>query len=139
VQAKPRQIEWFVGLQCLGFALSAPKIALNWKHLTAQGSVGSLVVTLFLTIAIIVFLIWKITQRKNWARITLLVFFLMGLVPFAFNVRSELSRSVSLAAVSIVQAALQASSLAVVFTNPANMWFRSVRPDRQGPNYLTNA
>jgi tryptophan-rich sensory protein len=91
-----------------------------------QASVASLVFILFFTIAIVAFLIWKVAKGRNWARITLLVFFLIGVLPFAFTVRSELARSVSLAAVSIAQAVSQAFSLMLVFTNPANEWFRGV-------------
>jgi len=50
--------------------------------------------------------------------------FLIGLLPFAFSVRPEFSRSEALAFLSVVQALLQGSSLAILFTGPVNQWFR---------------
>ena len=74
----------------------------------------------------IAFLPWKVAKGNNWARITLFVFFLVGLLPFVFILQSELACSAGLAALSIVQAVLQAFSLVLVFANPANEWFRGV-------------
>jgi len=81
---------------------------------------------LLFTIAIVAFLIWKVSQGRNWARITVLVFFVIGLLPSYFIVRSELGRSTSLGVFSILQAALQAYSLMLVFTTPAKQWFRGI-------------
>ena len=124
VKARPPQIAWFIGLQCAGLALGAVKLLLNWRHLIALGSVLLLVLTFCFTIAILSFLIWKVSEGKNWARITVLVFFLIGALSFAFTLRSEFARSVDLASISIVQVAVQACSLILVFTSPANQWFR---------------
>ena len=137
VEARPRQIEWFVVLQCASLALGALKLPLNWTHLIGRASVVSLVFVLGFTTALIGFLTWKVTQGRNWARITLLVLFLIGVLPFVYNVRSELARSVGLATISIVQAALQGLSLALVFTSPVNEWFRGVPAKPHIPEQAT--
>ena len=48
----------------------------------------------------IAFLTWKVAKGNNWARITLFVFFLVGLLPFVFILQSELACSAGLAALS---------------------------------------
>jgi phosphatidylserine synthase len=123
VNTKPRQIKWFIGLQCLALAVSPLVLYLNWAHTRLQSAVVSIGVLLFIT-ALLALLIWRASQGKNWARITLLVLFLIGLLPFAFTVRSEFSRSVGLASLSVLQAALQGASLVILFTRPVNPWFR---------------
>ena len=125
MEARPPQISWFIGLQCAGLALAALKLRIDWGHLKSLASVDKLIFTNCSTIAILAFLIWKVSAGRNWARITLLVFFLIGVLPFAFILRREFVRSVGLASISIVQMAVQASSLVVVFTSSANVWFRS--------------
>jgi hypothetical protein len=137
VEAKPRQIKWFVVLQCASLGLGALKLPINWTHLTGRASVVSLVFVLGFTTALIGFLTWKVTQGRNWARITLLVLFLIGVLPFAYNVRSEFARSVSLATISIVQAALQGLSLALVFTSPVKECFRGVAAKPHIPEQAT--
>src|SRR6266581_3531132 len=106
VKMRPRQIVVFIGLQCGSLALGAVKLPMDWSHLRTHGSVASILFILLFTIAIVAFLIWKVSRGRNWARITLLVFFVIGLLPFYFTVRSELGRSTSLGMFSILQAAL---------------------------------
>lgn len=122
---KPRHIAWFVGLQCLSLAIAPVKLALDWSRMVSQGPTSSILVFLCTTV-ILVLLIWKTTKRKNWARISLLVFFLMGALPFALIFESELARSTAVAVLSVLQAILQASSIAILFTGPANQWFRRI-------------
>jgi hypothetical protein len=82
------------------------------------------------------FVIWlvigfKISQGRNWARITFLVLSLIGLVLFlislpfyVFYVRAEFGRSPILPVLSVLQGAFQVTGILLAFTPPANDWFR---------------
>jgi|SRR6185437_159743 len=70
------------------------------------------------------FLVWKISAGSNWARIILLVLVLINL-PFAVlgNI-SELKRSVSSGAFSILIEAILWIGTYLLFTKNSNLWFR---------------
>ncbi len=121
----PWHVEWFVLLSCLSLAIGALKVPMDWNYLTTIGPISSVLFIMVSTVGIIALLIWKISQRRKWARITLLILFVLGMLPFTSTVRSEFARSTTLGALSIVQALLQGASLVLLFTRTTNEWFRT--------------
>jgi len=85
-------------------------------------TVGILVVVFGLTAWLVV----KISAGRNWARITFLVLFLVGAVPYALNLVAMFDRSVLTGAVSAIQFALQLCALYLIFTGPGAGWFRRI-------------
>ena len=70
------------------------------------------------------YLVAMVEKGRNWARITYLVLFLLGLPFFATSI-SETVRVSSLAALSgIGQTVLQAVAVILVFSPPSRRWFR---------------
>jgi hypothetical protein len=76
----------------------------------------------FFTLLIMAWLTYKINQERNWARITFLVLYLLGTlisIPAFLAPHSSFNFEVF-----IVQAALQAISLFMLFSRNASPWFR---------------
>ena len=89
-----------------------------------------LIFLLFAYVAARAFFIWKIWKGKNWARLTILAWFLYTYIQYLAQLWSgatPINIEPRLKALIIVVAVLQATSLALLFMRPANEWFRSPR------------
>jgi hypothetical protein len=76
-----------------------------------------------ITTFIMVLLIYKIGQGRNWARITLLVLFLFGLISYVSALTDLFDRSVVGGALSSAQTIMQMVALYFVFSKPGSLWF----------------
>jgi len=87
-------------------------------------SAGFVMSVILFTLGVSWFFIYMIGKGKNWARITLLVLFVIGL-PFALG---PLLQSLTAAPVSgllgIAQAGMQILALAFLFQKPSSDWFK---------------
>ena len=101
------------------------KTPMQWAYLTARASIAFTGFILVFTLAIISFLILKIGQGRNWARIVFLLFSGLGLLPFLFVLRSEFVRSPALGTFSVLQVGLQVFALFLIFTSPGKEWFHA--------------
>lgn len=75
-------------------------------------------------IIIIGFFGYKIGQGKNWARITLLVLFIIGMLSFPFIILNEFQMSPIIGVVSSVQMLIQLYVLVILFTGQSKEWFK---------------
>lgn len=96
--------------------------------LTQRASGAPLILAALIVIAVFClgfFLVWKISVRRNWARIILLVLVLINL-PFAVlaNV-AELKQSTHSGALSIFIEVILWLGTYLLFTKSSNTWFRS--------------
>jgi hypothetical protein len=66
----------------------------------------------------------KIYMGRNWARMTLLVLALLGLIAFLVNVSRVFARSPTLVFVRIGLTALLLAALVLLFTRPSSEWFK---------------
>jgi len=85
---------------------------------------GWLIFTLYFTFLFLAFFIWKIGQGRNWARITYLVLFILG-VPFI--IYSYLTSEVSTLSIilGIAGMILQIVALVFLFQKSSSNWFKS--------------
>ncbi|MEP6818722.1 MAG: hypothetical protein ABJA18_04255 [bacterium] len=95
--------------------------------LTQRASGAALILAALIVIAFFClgfFLVWKISARRNWARIILLVLVLINL-PFAVlaNVR-ELKLSIWSGVLSIFIELILWIGTYLLFTKSSNLWFR---------------
>jgi glycopeptide antibiotics resistance protein len=98
--------------------------AVDWGYLKSLGPIQKDVRDEVATLLPLGNLFWKMSQGRNWARITLLVLFLLEL-PFYFSfVRAEFGLSAIVAALSITRALFQGAGLLLAFLPPAKDWFR---------------
>jgi len=87
-------------------------------------SLGFLIVA-FIICVWYVFLIFKIMQGKNWARITFLVLFILGIPGYISLLPSFLQTHFYSALFLVVQLTLNASALILLFKKTSSEWFIS--------------
>ena len=123
---KPQPVATAVNLLWASLAVGLVKVLMDFSHLDSQAPAAFTTFILIFTFALIGFLIFKISAGRNWARITFLVLFVLGMLPTLPIVLGEFSRSAVVGALSMAQIGLQAYALFLVFTNPGSAWFRKV-------------
>jgi hypothetical protein len=80
-----------------------------------------------LYVAVKGFFIWKIWDRKNWARLTMLAWFLHTYIQYFIQPKSgaaPIQIETGLKVVTVALEVAQACSLALLFTRSSNDWFR---------------
>jgi hypothetical protein len=126
---KPRAVALAVSLLWASIAIGFAKIPLDFQSLAAMPSPGLIWSIVVLVLAFFCFLILKISSGRNWARITYLVLFLIGLIPALPTLTSEFARAPIVAILSIVQAIMQGYAVFLLFTGPGKTWFQKKAPD----------
>ncbi len=77
-----------------------------------------------ITIIILAYFGFEIGKGKNWARITFLVLFIIGMIPYPFYLINEFKMSPIIAIVSISQMLIQLYILIILFTGESKEWFK---------------
>lgn len=126
VAQKPQPVGTAVNLLWASLAVGLVKTLIDFSNLSAQASAAFTNFVLIFTFALIGFLTFKISAGKNWARITFLVLFVIGVLPTSFVVLGEFSQSSILGALSVAQIGLQGYAIFLLFTQPGSTWFRKV-------------
>lgn len=125
---KPRTVTVAVYLLWASIAIGAVKIPLDLPTLSAMPNPGLIWSIVVLVLVFFCFLILKISAGRNWARITYLVLFLIGLIPAIPTLTAEFGRSPILGILTIAQAIMQAYAVFLLFTNPGKTWFQKKAP-----------
>ena len=74
---------------------------------------------------------WKCWQGRNWARIVHLVFLGLGLVMIYWALPKTFSMSTIRGVVYVVQTLLNVAAMMLLFSRPANAWFKALREARR--------
>ncbi|MEQ1535132.1 MAG: hypothetical protein ABL923_04580 [Burkholderiaceae bacterium] len=123
---KPQPVATAVNLLWASMAVGLVKMLMDFSYLSAVAPAAFTNFVLVFTFALIAFLIFKISVGRNWARITFLVMFVIGMLPTLPLMLGELSRSPVVGALSVAQVGLQVYALFLLFTQPGSVWFRKV-------------
>jgi hypothetical protein len=75
---RPRQVVLAVQLAAAGYLLGLVTTAMTWDYYARLQPVGRTIATQVLGLIVFVWLYYKIYIGRNWARITLLVFSILG-------------------------------------------------------------
>ena len=125
---KPQPVVTAVNLLWASLAVGLVKMLMDFSNLSGMAPAAFTNIILIFTFALIAFLIFKISAGRNWARITLLVMFIIGVLPTLPIVLDDFSRSAVVGALSVAQIGLQVYALILLFTQPGSSWFRKVVP-----------
>jgi hypothetical protein len=87
-------------------------------------SISILFISAIIIVGIILFLIISISKGKNWARITFLILFLLGLVPWITTFLQVLQTNLLSGIISFVQCVLEIIALIFLFRTESSVWFR---------------
>ncbi len=77
--------------------------------------------------AVMWFLMREVQRGYNAVRILLLVLFVIGLPSYYSLMRKEFTDSILLASMSVLQLLLQLTTIILLFSPQANVWFKSKR------------
>lgn len=125
---KPQSVRVAVNLLWASLAVGLVKMLMDFSSLIAVGPAAFTNFVLIVIFAIAGFLIFKLSAGRNWARMTFLLLFVIGMLPTLPLVLSEFSRSPVVGALSAAQIGLQVYALFLLFTKPGSAWFRKVTP-----------
>lgn len=121
---KPQSVATAVNLLWTSMAVGLVKMLMDFANLSAVAPAAFTNFVLVFTFALTTYLIFKILAGKNWARITFLVIFIIGMLPTLPLMLGEFSRSPVVGALSVAQVGLQIYALFLLFTRPGSLWFR---------------
>ncbi|HKS54179.1 MAG TPA: hypothetical protein VJS12_02775 [Steroidobacteraceae bacterium] len=104
-------------------ALALLVTALAWNALTANTPTGRVLPFLAFAYAVLMFLIYNVGRARNWARIVILIFVVLGL-PSLRNLPATFERTPVIASVYVVQTLIQLTALGMMFFGSARHAFR---------------
>ena len=126
---RPEAVRTAVTLLYATLGLGVVRSALEGARLAAETSAVAFGAIALFSLALTAFLTYMAGRRRNWARITLLVLFLIG-VPLSVK---PLAASLIAAPVSgllgLAQVVLQVVALVLLFRPASSAWFRRSRAE----------
>jgi hypothetical protein len=123
---RPASINVVLTLFLAPMALALIHATFQWWNLRSAVPLASIIVTAVLTTTLIGWLSYKIWQGRNWARIVMLVLFVIGVLISGPQLPAMFARSRLAAGIFVVQSAAQFAALCIVFFTPARRWFSKV-------------
>jgi hypothetical protein len=125
---KPAAVTKAVTLLLISLAISV--VSFLWVlSLFTQMDVGISALLFFFSSLFNVWLIYNINEGRNWARITFLVLFILGLLLYSHKLIQLLSVSFVCGGLSITRIVLQIVALSFLFGRTARPWFWPVETD----------
>jgi hypothetical protein len=98
----------------------------QWGTTVHPVSLTGGVVILLVTLALVFGLIKMIGQGKKWARVVLLVLFVLGLLVFPWTLGPLFKSNLLLGVLSVFQALLEIVALVYLFSPASTQWFNHV-------------
>jgi hypothetical protein len=83
------------------------------------------VIAVIISLLIIFLLVKQMSFCRKWARTIFLVLFIGGMIGFPFMLIQLFRQNIIVAALSVLQAALQFIALFFLYTKESNVWFNS--------------
>jgi len=121
---RPKKVDMAVKLLYASLGLGVLRSILEAKILAQMPSLTLVIAVTLVTLAILGFLIYKIGCGRNWARITFLVLFLLGLPLTVHALYNSLSRNLASTLLGICQFLVQLVALVYLFQKDARVWFK---------------
>lgn len=122
--SKPKSVALATTLLWICVALGLVTALLDQQRLAEVATPSFINIVLFVCFATIVGVTLLISARKNWARITYAVLFLLGLVPGLSTILKSFATVAVVGMIPLASACLQLAALVLLFLPSANSWFR---------------
>src|SRR5262245_38369650 len=122
---RPKQIMWAIWLAAIAYVLGLVVVLVSWDYYSRLQSMASFLGSQLFSLAIMVWLYYKIYVGRNWARIVLLIFSALGMVTIMNRVVMDiLATAPALAKLqTVVGLALNVVVLLLLFLAPGRQWF----------------
>jgi len=127
---KPQSVVTAIRLIWVSLALSLikmPPIITEAKNLGGITAVGIVIFILSCVLGMVAFLVLKMSDGRNWARIIFVVLMVLGISPTLRMIVNEFSKSAFQGTVSVVQFGLQIYATVLLITKPSRDWFQPAK------------
>jgi len=108
--------------------LGVIRFAFDWPMIERAAPAAFVLPVMAVTLGVLVWLIVMIMKRRNWARITFLVLFVIGTLMDGPGALDEVLTRPLPGLCGVAQILLQGVALFLLFRPPASTWFRPPRP-----------
>jgi len=122
---RPKKVFTAVTMLYVTVGIEALRIILYPSPYTKFMRAGVLTSTAFIGLGIYLLLIVMISRRRNWARITYRVLFLLGVLPTISTLTPSLSASPLSGFLRLAPFVLQVVALMFLFQQQSSEWFRA--------------
>lgn len=123
--SRPRSINKALQLAYFSLVLALPRTIMQWN--TTPGSSMFKLVVLVLTFGFIIFVLQKVGQQRNWARLVFLILFVLGLPTFFLSLPKVFSVSIISGVLAGIQFLCQSASTVLMFVKSSTRWFHEGR------------
>lgn len=130
---KPRKVNTAVNLLYASLGIGVINSGLMPSELDEFSSSGSVLIDAFFTLGLLWFMAYMIGKGKNWARITFLVFFIMGfplsivVLPMYLSLLSLSYTPIILGILNLVQTGMQLIAMVFLFQGESSAWFKAIK------------
>jgi hypothetical protein len=123
--SRPQDIDRGVKLAYASLLFGIVAEVVDFRHVLAMNSATDNLTTFVFAYGIPLFLILRVSSGRNWARIVLLLMFLVGLGLYAmFFPHDTLKRNPMMVFVTFVPTLLQGAALFFWFKRSSGAWFK---------------
>lgn len=123
-QAVPNRVRNAVALLWVSLALGLLVSVIAPAPATSAASPVLVYSIILITTLLLAFLVYKIGQGRNWARIIFVVMTVIGLVPYMSALSEIFNRSALGGAISTAQTIMQVVAIYFLLSKPGALWFR---------------
>lgn len=128
---KPPKIKHAVLMLWISLGLGVVRSVWEIPAQSAQSSLGFVVFVMAFTFVFIGFFIWMIDKGKNWARITFLVLFILGVPLSILPLLQSLAYAPISGLIGIAQVVLQTIAVIFLFLKDSSAWFKLLKKTKQ--------
>lgn len=121
---RPARVGNAVALLYATIGIGVFRAVLEFSTMASAATVALILLTWFIAFGLMALLVYKIGAGRNWARLTFLVLFLIGVPLVILPLLQSLSAVPISGVLGIAQFAGQAAALGMLFAEPAATWFR---------------
>ncbi len=121
---RPKKVQNAVTILYVTLGIGIVRAVMEASANAEMAGVGFLMFVTLVVFAVMVFLIAMIGRGRNWARITLLVFFLLGLPLSILPLIRSFTNSPISGVLGLAQVILQIVAIVFLFQQEASAWFK---------------
>lgn len=131
IPIKPKTIRLAVWLILIAVLILGPiSDLLDWDRLFKDQDILTVSIGIASQLVIAIFtgwLVYKIAQGRNWARITFLIIAILAILPGIRLIYTDFEHSMFLGLVTFVQNIMQLLALYLIFSKPGSLYFKKER------------
>jgi len=124
---RPARVKLAVNIQWASLILSFVSAFWQSGALDDAAQWGGLALGILIGGALYSWFIFGVNGGRNWARIALLIFFLIGALPGFLELYKSFGTAPLLSALALLEWVMELYVLYLLFTEPASNWFREMK------------